>query len=400
MIGAMASGRTTISNLGSGDDIHRTRLALEHLGVHIRTRPGGVVSVQGTANSGVVEPAVVLDCGNSGTTMRLLAGVIAGRPIHAILTGDSSLVRRPMGRIGAPLRAMGAIVDGRQGGTLAPLSVRGGDLVGLRHQLAVASAQVKSALLLAGLQADGVTSITEPHASRDHTERLLRAVGVEVAITGREVSVQRATPNAFDLVIPGDPSSAAFFVVGACITPGSELIIEDVCCNPTRLGFVEVLRRMGAQIEVELLGERCGEPVGNITVRSSELHATSIGGAEIPGVIDEIPVLAVAAAFAEGTTEISDAGELRVKESDRIGTIEQELSQLGINIATASDSIVISGGRPHCAFLKSHGDHRIGMAFAIAAHACEGESTVRGWRAVATSYPGFEGALETLAASG
>lgn len=396
LFAALASGRSRLEHLAGGEDVHATRLALEHLGVRIRTAAGGAVTVQGGGPDGLREPDGVIDCANAGTCMRLLAGILAGRPFHSVLTGDASLRTRPMARVVEPLRAMGANIDGRAGGTLAPLSIRGGELTGMRHELAVASAQVKSALVLAGLQADGVTEVVEPHRSRDHTERMLGAFGAPVEVDGESVRVRAGEPSPFELVVPADPSSAAFFAVAAAITPGSELVLEDVALNPTRIGFVEVLRRMGASIEVRPSVERAGESVGEIAVAYAPLRATAIGGAEIPAVIDELPVLAVAAAFADGVTEIRDAAELRVKESDRIGTIEQELSQLGIGVETYADGLAIRGGRPQPGLLKSHGDHRIALAAAVAAHALDGETTVRGFRAAAVSYPEFLGDLDAV----
>jgi 3-phosphoshikimate 1-carboxyvinyltransferase len=268
--------------------------------------------------------------------------------------------------------------------------------VGRRHEMVVASAQVKSAVVLAGLQATGITEVVEPAPSRDHTERLLRALGAPLEQVPGGVRVTAGKLAAFDLTVPGDPSAAAFFVVGACVTPGSDLVVEDVCLNPTRIRFVDVLRRMGARIDVEVKGERGGEPVGDLRAVASPLAATTMAGAEIPSIIDEIPALAVAAAFADGVTEIADAAELRVKESDRIGTISQELSQLGVRVATRPDGLVISGGRPRPGSLKSHGDHRIAMAAAVAANACEGASTVRGWPAIASSYPAFAEHLDLV----
>ncbi len=388
LLAAVATGTSRLSGVADGDDVARTRAAVEALGVRVRPSGGGL-SVRGTGFEGLAEPEGVLDCANSGTSIRLLAGLLAGRPFHSVLDGDASLRRRPMARVAEPLRAMGARIDGRAGGTLAPLAIRGGQLVGRRHELAVASAQVKTALILAGLQAEGPTEVTEPAASRDHTERLLPTLGVDAAAIPGGVRLVPGPVAPFELNVPGDPSAAAFFVVGACVTPGSDLVVEDLCLNPTRTGFIEVLRRMGAKIDTEITGERGGEPVGNLHVIASPLVATAIRGEEIPSVIDEIPALAVAAAFAEGTTEIADAAELRVKESDRVGTVSQELSQLGIAVDTRPDGMVITGGRPRPALLKSHGDHRVAMAAAIAANACEGASTVRGWRAIASSYPSF-----------
>ena len=321
--------------------------------------------------------------------MRVLSGVLAGRPFLSILSGDASLNQRPMRRVVEPLRAMGAHVDGRADGEYAPLTIRGGALVGRRHDLAVASAQVKSALMMAGLQASGGTEIVSPVPSRDHSERMLAALGVEVEVDGCVVRVRAGAPGRFDLEVPGDPSSAAFFVAAALITPGSDLTIESVAINPTRLGFVDVLRRMGGDIDVQTVDERCGEPVGNIRVRASALTATTIAGDEVPNVQDEVPALAVAAAFADGVTEVRDAAELSLKESNRIASLAQMLTGLGLAVETRPDGLVIRGGRPQAARLASLGDHRIAMAAAVAANAVDGESTVTGWPAVASSYPGF-----------
>ena len=410
LFAALASGTSRLWWLADGDDVVRSRAAIEALGVKVRDgagspgeaavsgeRVGPVVIVRGGGFDGLNEPEAVIDCGNSGTSIRLLTGILAGRPFHSVLTGDPSIARRPMGRVVDPLRLMGAQIDGRDAGRLAPLSIRGGDLRGMRHELPVASAQVKTALLLAGLQASGATEVTEPALSRDHTERLLPAMGATLEAIPGGVRVEPTGALApIELAIPGDPSAAAFFVVGACITPGSDLIVTDVCLNPTRIGFVDVLQRMGAAVEVVVKEERGGEPVGDIRAAYGPLQATAMAGDEIPRVIDEIPALAVAAAFAAGTTEVADAAELRVKESDRIGTVAQELSQLGIAVETKPDGLVITGGAPRGGLLKSHGDHRIAMAAAIAANACEGPSTVRGWRAVASSYPGFAADLASV----
>ena len=347
------------------------------------------VTVNGTGLEGWREPEDVIDCENSGTAMRVLAGALVGRPFLSVLTGDASLRQRPMRRVVDPLRAMGASVDGRADGAFAPLAIRGAALRGQRHELPMASAQVKSALMLAGLQADGVTEIVSPAVSRDHSERMLAALGVPVDVDGVCVRVRAGVPEPFALEVPGDPSSAAFFVVGALITPGSDLTIEALALNPTRLGFVEVLRRMGANIEIEVTGERCGEPVGDLRVRASALRATVIEGEEIPNVQDEVPVLAVAAAFAEGVTEVRDAQELAAKESNRIGAVHQELSEMGLAVEVRADGLAIRGGKPCAASLKSHGDHRIAMAAAVAGNAIGGESTVRGWQAVSSSYPEF-----------
>jgi 3-phosphoshikimate 1-carboxyvinyltransferase len=398
LFAALANGRSTVSNLATGDDVRAMRGALEALGVTFADAAGGV-EVMGAGFDGLHEPAVVLDLANSGTAMRVLAGVLAGRPFLSVLSGDASLNQRPMRRVTAPLRAMGASVDGRDGGEHAPLVIRGADLVGMRHELSVASAQVKTALMLAGLQASGTTEVVAPAPTRDHSERMLAALGVPVEVDGCSVRVRSGTPRALTLDVPGDPSSAAFFVVAALITPGSDVTIESVSVNPTRLGFVDVLRRMGGDITVDRVEERCGEPVGTIRVRASELTATAIVGDEIPNVQDEIPVLAVAAAFADGVTDVRDAAELSVKESDRIATVKHMLTSLGLAVETRTDGLAIRGGRPVAARFESFGDHRIAMAAAVAANAIDGESSVGGWRIVGTSYPEFADDLKRLTGS-
>ncbi len=394
---ALASGRSTIRGLADGDDVQRTRRALQQLAVRVREPDASTVTVLGAGADGLREPDAVIDCANSGTTMRTVAGLLAGRPFLSVLSGDSSLQARPMGRIARPLRALGARVDGRADGELAPLVIRGGGLTGRRIELDVVSAQVKTAVILAALQADGATEVVEPAPSRDHTERMLRALDAPVTpVDDRTTRVERGAPSSFELDVPGDPSSAALFVVAACITPGSSVVIEDLCLNPRRLGFVDVLRRMGAHVGTERTGERLGEPVGRLTVEASPLVATTIVPDE--GMIDEIPVLAVAAAFADGVTEIQGIAELRVKESDRINTIQQELTQMGVGVETKADALTIRGGKPQAAMFKSHGDHRIALAAAVAANAMPGESTVRGWQSVAVSYPRFADDLGALAA--
>ena len=381
--------------MADGDDVERTRVALEQLGVAIRGETADEVVVHGAGVDALTEPSVVLDCANSGTSMRMLAGLLAGRSFHSVLAGDASLSARPMARVVDPLRRMGATIDGRDGGRLAPLSIRGGSLHGITTELAVPSGQVKTALVLAGLQADGTTEIVEPAPSRDHTERMLSALGAPLErVSDRIVRVSRGPVAPFELEVPGDPSSAAFFVVAATITPGSELVIEDVSLNPGRIGFLDVLREMGADITVVTRGERLGEPVGDLTVRAAPLRGAVVDCTE--AIIDEIPALVVAGAFADGTTDVRGAAELRVKESDRIATLEQELSQLGVAVETRSDGLTVHGGAPHPATLKSHGDHRIAMAAAVAANAIAGESTVRGFKATASSYPGFADQLASV----
>jgi 3-phosphoshikimate 1-carboxyvinyltransferase len=392
---AMADGVSRLTHLAPGEDVESTRGALEALGVRIDADSDGL-TVRGHGVGSLHEPAAVVDCGNSGTTMRMLAGLVAGVDFLTVLTGDASLSSRPMARVAEPLRALGAHVDARDGGRLAPLVVRGGALRGTRVELAVASGQVKTAIVLAGLQADGATEVVEPAPSRDHTERLFRALGAPVeTVDDRTVRVTRGGPRAFDLDVPGDPSSAAFLVVAALVAPDSEIVLEDVLLNPGRIAFVDVLLRMGADITVTERGERLGEPVGDVRVASSALRGTSIVCAE--PIIDEIPALAVAAAFAEGVTEVTNGAELRVKESDRIATLEQELTTLGVAVEAHADGLRVTGGRTRPGTFKSHGDHRVAMAAAVAANATAGASSVRGWQAVPVSYPGFADDLDTLA---
>jgi 3-phosphoshikimate 1-carboxyvinyltransferase len=396
LFAAMAEGRSRVTGLAGGEDVGRTRAALAQLGVAAHDDGNGVV-VDGRGVDAFTEPDGVVDCGNSGTSIRFLSGLLAGRSFLSVLSGDESLVQRPMARVTEPLRAMGAHVDGRAGGTLPPLVVRGGELTGCTHHLTVASAQVKTALLLAGLQADGTTEVVEPAPSRDHTERMLGALGAPITrVDERAVRATAGAPSPFEFEVPGDPSSAAFWVVAATIAPGSELVIEDVALNPARIAFVDVLVRMGADIEMVATSERLGEPVGELRVTSAPLHGTTVEGAEIPWVIDEIPVLAVAAACAEGLTEFRDAAELRVKESDRIATVGELLSRLGIGSEQGDDRLVVRGGRLQAGEVDSHGDHRIAMTAAVAAGAIEGETRVRGWRSVATSYPEFTADLAAL----
>jgi len=393
IVAALARGTSRVTRLAPGDDVVHTRRALADLGVAMRAE-GDEVVVDGAGVDALRSASAEIDCGNSGTTMRMLAGLLAGRPFESTLTGDASLSSRPMERVVAPLRVLGADIDTGPNGR-PPLTIRGGRLTAGRVEPEVASGQVKTALILAGLQADGTTEVVEPAASRDHTERMLEALGAPIErVDERTVRVQRGEPKPFELEVPGDPSSAAFFVVAALVTPGSDLVLEDMLLNPGRIGFIDVLRDMGAQIDVRAQGERLGEPVGELAITSSALSASTITCEE--SIIDEVPALAVAAAFADGVTEIRNAAELRVKESDRIATMEQELGQLGVAIEATGDGLRIRGGTPRPGIVKSHGDHRVAMAAAIAGNALDGESRVRGWKAVAVSYPEFAADLATV----
>jgi len=390
LFAAMADGESTLTHVATGADVRATAHALGAVGVAIERPDRERCVVRGCGIDGWTEADAVIDCENSGTSMRMLAGALAGRPFLSVLTGDASLRTRPMARVVEPLRAMGATIDGRAGATLAPLVVRGGPLHGIRYELPVATAQVKSAIVLAGLQATGTTEVISPGQSRDHTERMLAALGAPVTTDGLTVRVEAGAPEPFSLEIPGDPSSAAFFAVAAAITPGSDLVIEGMSANPTRVGFVDVLARMGADIELVTTGEACGEPVGELRVRASKLEGTSVSGAEIANVIDEIPVLAVAAAFAEGVTEIREAHELLVKESNRIAALASELGALGAAVEPRPDGLLVRGGVPLAGgTLSSHGDHRIAMAMAVAANAINETSIVHEWSAVTSSYPAF-----------
>ncbi|MCS7173468.1 MAG: 3-phosphoshikimate 1-carboxyvinyltransferase [Armatimonadetes bacterium] len=395
LLGAVASGTTRARRFLVAADTLSTVRCLQALGVEAELN-GDTLTVRGRGIRGFLPPQRVLDVGNSGTTLRLLCGLLAQHPFEATLDGDASIRRRPMDRVMRPLREMGAWFEARED-RFAPLRVRGGDLRPIRYALPVASAQVKSAILLAGLAAEGRTAVLEPQVCRDHTERLLRAMGVPVETVGREISLAGpAQPRALELTVPGDLSSAAFFLVAAAAQPGSELVVEDVGLNPTRTGVLEALRAMGAQLEAAVLREEGGEPVGCVVVRGAELHGAEIRGEIIPRLIDEIPALAVAAAAAEGETVIRDATELRVKESDRIRSLVLNLRAVGIEAEELPDGLVIRGGRIRGGVVESFGDHRIAMAFAVAGLLSEEGGIVRDSACIATSFPDFERTLGSL----
>lgn len=399
LLGALADGTTEVRGYLAAEDCWRTTAACRALGVEVEGWGGPVLRVHGKGLRGLREAEGVLDAGNSGTTLRLLSGILAAQPFLSILTGDASLCQRPMGRIIRPLRQMGASIWGRAGDRYPPLAIRGGSLEGVRHESPVASAQVKSALLLAGLYAEGPTTVIEPSPSRDHTERLLRGFGHPVEETGRTVTVAPARGlTAVPVEVPGDFSSAAFFLVAACLVPGSRLTLAGVGLNPTRTGLLEVLQAMGAPVEVAGRREVCGEPVGDLVVSAGPLRGVSVGGALIPRLIDEIPILAVAAACAEGETEIRDAGELRVKESDRIAAVARELGRLGADVVERPDGLTIRGGRPLAgARCSSRGDHRVAMALAVAALVASGETRIADSACIGTSFPDFVPLLRTVA---
>jgi len=394
IIGALAEGETAIDGFLEGADCLSTLNCLRALGVDIDGPHNGRVVVHGRGPAGMHEPETVLDAGNSGTTMRLLMGVLAGLPFYSVITGDASLRRRPMGRVARPLQAMGTQIWGRRGGEQAPLSIRGGNLQPISYTLPVASAQIKSALLLAGLFTPGATTITEPYQSRDHSERLLRTAGADIKVDGLQVTVtgKKVLQPLPVINIPGDISAAAFFLVAGCIHPRASINITNVNLNPTRTGILEVMQAMGGQITVTPAAASGGEPAGDIKVASSSLQGLPIGGELIPRLIDELPVLAVAAATAAGTTVVRDAAELRVKESDRISALARELTVMGAAIEERPDGFVIQGnktGRLRGAAVDSHGDHRLAMALAVAALAAEGTTVIKGAECIAISYPHF-----------
>ncbi len=403
LFAAIADGDTHISGFLTGEDTQNTAKAIQAMGIEVEGLGTENFVVHGKGLDGLSEPASVLDLGNSGTGMRLMAGLLAGQDFFSVLTGDQYLRKRPMARIVEPLRLMGARIDGRSGGKLAPLSIRGGKtLRSIKYASPVASAQVKSAILIAGLYADGETMVNEPSKSRDHTERMFRFFGVEVNEQGTNVAVQgrQRLLAKGPLAIPSDISSAAFFMVGASVVPGSDLLIRNVGVNPTRTGIIDVLTTMGADITLQSQREQAGEPVADIRVRYRKLHGVQIGGEMIPRLIDEIPVLAVAASYADGKTIIKDAAELRVKESDRIATIAAELRKMGAAVTELPDGMEISGKDSlNGAICESHGDHRIAMSMAVAGLAARGETVVRdtGW--IETSFPGFERLLRQAAYS-
>ncbi len=397
MIGALAKGVTKVENFLMGADCLSTIQCFKQMGVQVSVGDNNSVTVTGNGLQGLVEPENVLDVGNSGTTIRLMTGILAGQPFFSTVTGDGSIRKRPMGRVTEPLAQMGAKIWGRQGGKLAPLAIQGSQLSPIRFTSPVASAQVKSAVILAGLFAQGQNVVAEPIKSRDHTERMLQYYGADLHVNGNEVTVTGFPElTAREVYVPGDISSAAFFMVAALTVPGSELIIKNVGLNPTRDGIIEVLLKMGADIEILNKSTKSGEPMGDLLVRYSTLKGVEIGGDVIPRLIDEIPVLAVAAAAAQGETVIKDAAELKVKETNRITTVATELRKLDVQVTEMPDGMIIKG-QPNLtpAQCQSYGDHRIAMAMAVAALRAQGpETLIQGWEAADVSFPNFADLLK------
>ena len=397
---SLAKGESRIKNFLWAKDPISSLNAMKSLGVKIEVNDIKEIIVQGEGLQSLKEPEDVIDCGNSGTTIRLLSGILAGQPFLSILSGDESLRQRPMKRIIEPLRQMGVEICSRAENRFPPIVIRGGNLKGISYEMPIASAQVKSAILLAGLLAKGDTTVKEPHKSRDHTEKMLKSMGVELYITNNTIKISQPSQElkAFDIAIPNDFSSAAFFIGGACLVPDSEVIIKNVCLNETRTGFLEVLRSMGAKIEIFNLKEQAGEPVGDILVKkSSGLKGVTVQGEIIPRLIDEFPILCIIATQAEGLTVIRDAKDLRAKESDRIKAMVTELSKMEVPIKELEDGVEIKGPcKLKGTEVYSYKDHRIAMALSIAGLISEGKTTIIDADCVDISFPEFYDLLEIL----
>jgi 3-phosphoshikimate 1-carboxyvinyltransferase len=399
ILNGIARGNARISNFAESADCLATVACMRALGVQIESIKGGLV-VKGVGDGGLKEAGDVLCAENSATTMRLLAGLLAAQPFVSVITGDESLRSRPMDRVIQPLRLMGAQIWGRSGDSRAPLVIKGGHLHGIQYELPVASAQLKSALLLAGLFAEGETVIKEPIASRDHTERMLKAMGAKIEVKQDIITLSSSRLKAMDIFVPGDISSAAFWLLAGVIHNRADIRLKNIGINPTRSGIIDVLNSMGANLVVENERLMSGEPVADLKVKSSRLSGLEISGQLIPRVIDEIPLIALAASVASGKTVIRDAGELRVKESDRISTTVKELLKLGANVRELPDGMVINGQeRLSGAACDSHGDHRLAMMLGVAALVAEGETEIDNAEAVNISYPRFWQDLKRLSAA-
>ena len=390
MLGSLADGVTHVTGLLEGEDVLCTLAAFRAMGVMAKGPEKGRLTIQGAGLLGLRPPAQPLDMGNSGTAMRLMAGILAGQVFDSVLIGDASLSKRPMKRVSEPLGQMGARIDTNDGGR-PPLRIHGGQkLHSIDYKMPMASAQVKSSLLLAGLYADGETVVTEPAPTRDHTERMLRGFGYDVRVEGARVRIRGGGKlTACDIDVPADISSATFFLVGAAISDGSELVLEHVGINPTRIGVINILKLMGADLTIENAREVGGEPVADLRIRGSQLKGIRIPEDQVPLAIDEFPALFIAAACARGETVLTGAHELRVKESDRIAVMATGLKNVGIAAQETPDGIIIQGGKLSGGDVDSHGDHRIAMAFAMSALRASGPITIRDCKNVATSFPDF-----------
>ena len=397
ILGALAQGLTRITGYSQGEDCLNTLGAIRELGIDVREIPEGL-EVNGRGLWGLTEPSNVLDCGNSGTGLRLLAGVLAGQEFFSVLTGDASLRSRPMARVVKPLHQMGASITGRRGSKLAPLAIDGQVLQPVTYESPVASAQIKSCVLLAGLFAEGTTTVNEPLKSRDHTERMLQYLGAPLRVEGCTVHVEgRQAFEGKPLAVPGDISAAAFFLVAASIVPDSEVLLTGIGLNPERTGILDVLILMGADIAILNKREESGEPVGDLRVRATRLNGTTIGPELIPKTIDELPIICVAAALAEGETRITGAQELRVKETDRIHAMAVELAKIGVVVEEQLDGLVIQGGTSFGgALCQSYGDHRVVMSLAIAGLVAKEPIVIEDVDCVETSFPGFHSKLLDL----
>lgn len=397
MFGSIAQGLTEIHGFLQGADCLSTIACFSKMGIDIENR-GETVLVHGKGMRGLSRPETILDCGNSGTTTRLISGILAAQPFDVTLTGDDSIKKRPMRRIIDPLSRMGAQIESLGGNGCAPLHITGTKLHGIHYDSPVASAQVKSSVLLAGLYADGETSVTEPSLSRNHSELMLSEFGADVRAEGSTAILKPAKElYGRKLIVPGDISSAAYFIAAGLLVPGSEILIKNVGINPTRAGILTICRQMNA--DITLLNEKKGpgEPTADLLVRSSSLKGTVVEGEVIPTLIDELTIIAVMACFADGTTVIRDAAELKVKESNRIDVMTAQLTAMGADVTATEDGMVIRGGRPlHGAFVDSHKDHRIAMSFAVAALAADGDTKILDDDCVSISYPGFYEDLRSL----
>lgn len=396
MFASIADGKSIVKNFLKAEDPISTMNAFRLMGIGIEEKTGNELIINGKGLYGLREPFDVIDCGNSGTTVRLISGMLSGNPFFSVLTGDDSLKQRPMARVINPLKEMGAEITARDNDRYLPIAIKGKTLKPIDYTMPVASAQVKSCLILAGLYADGTTTIVEPQKSRDHTERLLRAMGAEIEVEGLTIRVKGEGSRVkglqpIDITIPSDFSSAAFFIAGALIVPHSEILIKNICINPTRTGLLDVIKDMGGNISVENIRDVSGEPVADIYCKSAErLKAFKISSDIMPSLIDEFPILCVLATQAEGITEIRGAEELRVKESDRIKAMAMELKKMGVELEEFQDGIAIKGKSSlKGAVVESYHDHRIAMSLAIAALVAEGATTINNSSCVDISFPGF-----------